>query len=224
MYPTKLQINRKNKLVYKDKFGNPISYSKCKCLKNNKYFLSIWSKKQYIFGKHDIWFSKDGDTLVLEFEEGNMAFAFSNKRFWLLKDTILEQKVKEAFKAEFPDVIDVTFKDDNLIATFTTEEIKYQYVEDVHIRFKESSKRSLNNINQEEDHNEEKKETMSQLQINKNQESFMQEEPDTNVVKCDRDCYFQVGGICKYFDWELFEATGEIPDCGEPFLYFETLA
>lgn len=224
MNPTKLMINGKNRFVEKDKFGKPVRYTKCKNLKDNKCFLNIWSPKQYLFGQYDIWFSKNGDELVLEFQEGNMTFVFENKRFWLTRDTVLERKAKETFKAEYPNVVNVTLKGDNLVATFEAEEINYKYTEGKDgIRFKEYLKKGLEGIKQDEKVPEEAK-GEEEIPTPNNQESALQENPDTNSVQCSRDCYFQVGGTCKYFDWELLEATGETPDCGEPFLYFETLA
>lgn len=197
----KLLINGEDRLIEKDKWGNPIEYRKCKSLKHNKYFLNIWSKGRYVLGTNDIFNSKDGDLLTLETEELKGEFEFRNGRYWLIKDYMLEERLRNLFTQLYPNVSNIEFQENHLVATFDSLEVTYKISDN---NFIEISRKNL-----------EIEQVVSDFDSN------FELEPDDCEIKCSRKCYFQEDGLCRYFDWELQEASGKKPDCGEPFIYLE---
>ncbi len=202
----KLQINGRDMLKEKDKWGKPIDYQICKHLKSGKSFLNIWSKGRYILGTYDIWNSKCGDILTLKFsnssqDEDELNFEFSNGRYWLINDSLKEQEIKDAFIEMNPEVQSVEMGDGYLDAIFPSYEARYKYYADNgNLQFEEVS---LTLYDDFEDAGEQTEE---------------------GIIKCDNDCHYQEEGVCKYFDWQMEESSNVKPFCNEPFTYLEQRA
>lgn len=114
-----LTINGKNALVKNDRYNLPVKYSNCYDMMKERYFLNIWSPLQFILSKSDIWDSKDGDILILKFENSennkDVEYCFKEGYFWNSQSQIRERCIREAFIKKYGEPDDFSFSANGVI-------------------------------------------------------------------------------------------------------------